>query len=106
MDADLTTIPKGLKNLAVREIIWALKSALEMDPTKAEETDHAKDQDNLNRIAAGKDVVDQADTPVPSQIEGSPGVVLIRRGKRVDSRHEGDTGGVGSGFFGHDFPTL
>ena len=86
IDANLATVPKGLKNLVVRRVIWSLKDALEEAPTEIEKINFDKDEQDLKAIAAGKDVVDQADTPIPIQIEGAPAVAVIRPGERPGGR--------------------
>ena len=91
LDVDVTAIPTRLKNLAARRVIWALKSAIEMEPTEAEKIDYAKDTTDLNRIAAGDDVIEQPDNPLPSyqEMQVSQGVTA-NAGKRVASREKMD----------------
>jgi hypothetical protein len=78
VDEDLTTIPKGLRDLAVDMIIARLKGAIEEPLTDAEQKVLDRHEANLNRIAECKDVVDQPDTPVEPEVQGGPAVQLLR----------------------------
>ena len=69
LDADATTIPQGLRNLAVDVIIGRLKVALELDLSEDERQTLARHERDLNRVANGDDVVDQPDNPVVSPME-------------------------------------
>lgn len=73
VDTDLTKIPKGLRDLAVDLIIARLKLAIEeplLDDERAALTRHER---TLNRIAEGRDVIDQPDEPVAPQVETASG---------------------------------
>lgn len=72
LDADLTTIPKGLRDLAVDLIIARLKTALTIELSKDESEAVARHERDLNRIASAEDVVDQPDTAIAAPME--PGV--------------------------------
>jgi hypothetical protein len=78
VDADLTTIPKGLRDLTVDLIIARLKGALEEPLTDGEQKVIDRHEANLNRIAECKDVVDQPDTPTTPEVQGGPAVQLLR----------------------------
>jgi|APCry1669193181_1035450.scaffolds.fasta_scaffold05387_3 hypothetical protein len=69
LDADTTTIPQGLRNLAVDLIIARLKVALELDLSEDERRTLAQHERDLNRVANGEDVVDQPDNPVIAPME-------------------------------------
>ena len=69
LDADATTIPQGLRNLAVDVVIGRLKVALELDLSEDERRTLAQHERDLNRVANGDDVVDQPDDPIVSPME-------------------------------------
>lgn len=69
VDADATTIPKGLRDLAVDLIIARLKSAVELTLTDDERHAVERRLADLNRIADCKDAVEQPDHPVSAQVE-------------------------------------
>ena len=69
LDADLTTIPKGLRDIAVDLIIARLKTALEMDLSQDERENLARRERDLNRVADGTDVVDQPDNAIDAPME-------------------------------------
>lgn len=79
VDADLTTIPKGLRDLTVDLIIARLKKAIEQPLTEDEVRSVTTAERDLNRIASGDDVVDQPDTPIIAPVEGGPAVQLLTR---------------------------
>lgn len=69
VDADNTTIPKGLRLMATDMIIAELKKAIMRPLTKDEEKALEKHELNLNRIADCKDTVDQPDDPTEPEVE-------------------------------------
>lgn len=69
VDADLTTIPKGLRDLAVDLIIARLKGAIELPLTEDERSSLARREKDLDRIAECKDTVDQPDDPITPEVE-------------------------------------
>ena len=69
LDADITTIPKGLRDLAVDLVIARLKTALQMELNPDERENIARRERDLNRVAEGRDVVDQPDTAVVAPME-------------------------------------
>ncbi|HEX3855961.1 MAG TPA: hypothetical protein VHY30_01550 [Verrucomicrobiae bacterium] len=87
VDASLTTIPKGLRDMAVDMIVARLKISIEKDLSEDERRQLDTHKLNLNRIADGKDVVDQPDNPVEAQIEGAPDVVVVRPGQKIGGRN-------------------
>lgn len=71
LDSDTTTVPQGLRDLAVDLIIARLKNAIEQPLTEDERTNLARRIADLNRIAECKDVVDQPDDPISAPMEGT-----------------------------------
>lgn len=64
LDADATRIPGGLKPLAVDLIFCRLKIAVEMELNEDERRTLARRETELDRVAAGDDVVDPPDNPI------------------------------------------
>lgn len=64
LDVDPTKIPNVLKQAAVDTIVARLKISLEQALTKDEQDRLAAIERQLNRIADGKDLVDQPDNPM------------------------------------------
>jgi hypothetical protein len=83
LDQNASAIPSGLKDLAVRRIIWALKGALELDVTDAEKIDFSADTTALKEIRDGTRKIEQPDNPLPSftEVQVSYGVTA-KAGKR------------------------
>lgn len=71
VDSDLTKIPKGLRDLAVDFIIARLKNSLELPLTEDESRALSRRENDLNRIADCKDVVDQPDDPIEPEVEST-----------------------------------
>ena len=69
LDADVTAIPDGLKNVAVDMIIARLKIAIEQELSQDERNQLTVHERNLTRIASGDDVVEQPDNPLASYEE-------------------------------------
>lgn len=90
VDSDLTTIPKGLRNIAATMILARLKNSIEQALTDDERNELKKCETDLNRIANCDDVVDQPDDPIPSTAEpagGTPGITgKCRKFTRHDQR--------------------
>ncbi len=63
LDSDPTKIPKSLKAIAVRMMLWDLKNALEFEVTEAEKIDHGNDENFLKRVASCEIPVNLADNP-------------------------------------------
>lgn len=63
LDSDPTKIPKSLKAIAVRMILWDLKNSLELEVTEAEKIDHSNDENFLKRVASCDIPVAIADSP-------------------------------------------
>lgn len=86
LDADTTTIPKGLKQMAVELILAALKNALEIALTDDERTSVATHRANLNRIAECKDTIEQPDTAAEPTAQAGGGVTLVSSRDRLTTR--------------------
>lgn len=70
VDADTTTIPKGLRNLAVTLIIGALKNSIEQPLTEDEARDVKYRRDQLSEIELCKGPsIDQPDTPIEPDVQ-------------------------------------
>ena len=69
LDSDLTTIPKGLRDIAVDLIIARLKTALQQELNQDERENIARRERDLNRVANCEDVVDQPDNAVVAPME-------------------------------------
>jgi len=82
LDADPTTIPIGLKTMAVDLIYAEMKGRIE-EPLTNDEKDaireHAAD---LNRIAECKDVIEQPDNPIDAPVQEPSGHPTITEGRR------------------------
>jgi hypothetical protein len=80
VDSDLTKIPKGLRDMAVDMIIARLKKAINRDLSEDERRDLMRHENNLNRIAECRDVVDQPDDAVAPEVEANvPGPAITPR---------------------------
>jgi hypothetical protein len=69
LNSDTTTIPQGLRDITVDLIIARLKTALEQELNQDERENIARRERDLNRVAEGKDVVDQPDNAVVAPME-------------------------------------
>lgn len=69
LDADPTRIPKGLRDLAVDLIMARLKIAVERALKEDERLAVQRHERDLDRIADGRDTVEQPDEPVPASVE-------------------------------------
>src|SRR4051794_34067989 len=71
VDEDVTTVPRGLRDLTVDLIIAQLKKAIEMALTDDERKELDRHERRLNRIADCKEKIDTADTPVEAEVDRS-----------------------------------
>jgi hypothetical protein len=85
-DADETTIPASLRDLAVDLVIARLKNALEEPLTDAERDAVALAERELNRIAAGLDAIEQPDDAVEPEVEATSGTPSFSGRARRDMR--------------------
>lgn len=86
LDADETTIPRGLKDLAVDLILARLKGRLEIELTADEVRTVERRERDLDRIASCTDAVDQPDDAITPEVEargGTPSVTTCRREERL-----------------------
>ncbi len=77
LDANVATIPQGLKDDVVKLIIADLKNALEEDLTPAEITELSRINADLNRIAACLDVVEQPDDAIDAPVQSTAGTPSV-----------------------------
>lgn len=83
VDADTTTIPKGLRNLAVTLIIASLKNSIEQPLTDDEARDVKYRRDQLSEIEVCKGPsIDQPDTPVAPDVQQSGASTIIHQNSR------------------------
>jgi hypothetical protein len=82
LDADTTKIPAGLKMMAVELIYAELKGHLEEPLTSDESKKLGVIETDLNRIAAGTDVVEEPDDPIDAPVESTAGNPSITYGRR------------------------
>lgn len=87
LDADVTTIPQGLKDDVIKLILADLKNALEEEQTPFETNELARIDRDLNRIASCQDVVEQPDNPIDAPVQstaGTPSVGdVVRQPRRI-----------------------
>lgn len=77
LDADLATIPQGLKDDVIKLIIADLKNALEEDLTSAETSELSRINSDLNRIASCQDVVEQPDDAIDAPVQSTAGTPSV-----------------------------
>jgi hypothetical protein len=82
LDSNETKIPAGLKSMAVDLIYAELKGHLEEALTEDERKKIATHEADLNRIAAGNDVVEEPDDPIDAPVESGAGSPSITEGRR------------------------
>jgi hypothetical protein len=82
VDADLTTIPKGLKTMAVDLIYAEMKGRLEEPLTTDESRAIERHTADLNRIADCRDAVDQPDDATDPEVEEPTNSPTISEGRR------------------------
>lgn len=66
LDQNPSAIPAGLKPLAIDLVYCRLKNALELPLTDDERLFLKQREEQLDRIADGRDVVDPPDNPIPA----------------------------------------
>jgi hypothetical protein len=87
LDADTTKIPGGLKPLAVDLIYCRLKIAAELPLSDDERLILKQREDQLERIADGRDTVDPADNPIaPNFTQALPAPAFGRRHRLFTNR--------------------
>jgi hypothetical protein len=88
LDLDPTTIPKGLKEMAVLFIIVDLKGRLEEELSNDEQRAIDRFTADLNRIANCDDVVEQPDNPIDAPVQATAGSPTISEGRREQRNRE------------------
>lgn len=73
VDEDETTIPRGLRDLAIDMIMGRLKNAIEEELTPFEEKQLDRHDRRLIRISKCEELVDMPDEPVAPEVETSGG---------------------------------
>lgn len=85
LDADPATIPAGLRDLAVDLIVARLKMAVTLELKDDERRALDRAESELNRIADGKDTVEQPDEVAPSEAQAvSPPPAITARSSRYN----------------------
>lgn len=82
LDADPTTIPIGLKTMAVDLIYAEMKGRLEEPLTNDEKDSIREHTQDLNRIAECKDVIEQPDNAIDAPVQATSGSPTITEGRR------------------------
>lgn len=77
VDSDETTIPKGLRDLTVDLIIFRLKGAIEEPLSEDEQKLRGEHERTLNRVADGKDKVDQPDVPATPEVNSGGKIAQV-----------------------------
>ena len=90
VDADLTTIPSGLRDLAVDLITARLKTALLIDLTEDERRQVSRRNQELDRIADAKDVIDQPDNPINAPVQRGAAAQVASSSDRKATRKKMD----------------
>lgn len=83
VDEDPTTIPASLRDLAVDIIVCRLKQAVLLKLSDEEKEALKSAQDELNRIADGRDTVEQPPAPITPAVENHVGIELVQGGPGV-----------------------
>lgn len=89
LDADPTRIPKGLQTMAVDLIYAEMKGRLEEELTRDEQRAIERHVDDLNRIAEGKDVVEQPDDAIDAPVQEIANSPSISEGRREARQRRG-----------------
>jgi len=69
LDADTTRVPQGLYDITVILCLEKLKNALEIEMTEDERRTWTRANQDLDLVAAGKNVVDAPDNPIVAPME-------------------------------------
>lgn len=90
LDEDETTIPKSLRDLTVDLVIYRMKARLPgQELTEDEVRQKAEHIRTLERIAEGREVVDQPDTAIAPPVQataGTPSISTCRAEERRQRR--------------------
>ena len=88
LDQTLTAIPAGLKNLAVDEILYRIKKALQQDISEADRDDAKGRERTLLRVADGKEPVDPPDNPMQEMMTQADAGVTSSASRRKATAHK------------------
>ena len=88
LDADPTTIPASLEKMAAELIIAGLKGALSIKLDPAEIDRQPVILSELNRIADGKDTIEQPDAPIAAPVQQTSGVEQVGTTRRLATREK------------------
>ncbi len=78
VDASETTIPRGLKRMAVDLVLAELKGRLEIELTSDEKDRISRHETDLNRIASCTDVVEQPDNAIAAPVQSPSGTPSMK----------------------------
>lgn len=90
LDANPAAVPAGLKDLVAELVLFALKNRLEIALTEDERDRNRNYLRDLDRIAAGTDVVEQPDDAIPAPVQSTAGTPAITPRVRRFSRADAD----------------
>lgn len=90
LDADETTIPRGLKDMAVDLILYELKGRLEIPLTEDERSQRRTHESDLDRIASCQDTVEQPDDGIDAPVQDSGGSPSFSGRTRINMRERQD----------------
>lgn len=88
VDEDVTTVPKGLRDLTVDLITARLKKAVQIDLTADERDGVTRHERRLNRVADCKERIDTADTPVAAEVDRQGTIETVVSTTRQTSREK------------------
>lgn len=91
LDADTTTLPKGLKEIATKKIVRLMKGRLELPLSKDEERDADIYEARLKAINEGRWPIDDPDTAIDDpEVQSASASPRITPKCRKYSREDGD----------------
>jgi hypothetical protein len=91
LDADVTTVPKGLKEVATKKIVRLMKGRLELSLSDDEKRDADIYESRLKAINEGKWPIDDPDTAIADpEVQSAVASPRIRKKCRQFSRADGD----------------
>jgi hypothetical protein len=86
LDSDETKIPKDLKDLAVRMILRALKSAVEEPLMEDERADRDADERYLIRVSKCEVPIATPDDPIAGEVQAGGSVEIVSEPTRTVTR--------------------
>lgn len=81
VDADETTIPAGLRDMAVDLVLERMKGRLEIALEDDERRRVDRHVRNLDRIASGQDAVEQPDEAIEAPVQSTAGTPSVTGGR-------------------------